>query len=311
MPRGKPSPVVAAERALDRPLIEPRVSLYSSSKYVGKVTCFVGEAHASSPTVVVTAMARRDDGWWLRREVANVNALRDRLSDELAAALLPPPLLSAEVEGEYLVVEPYSPLEGWQDRSEAFRVRAHRWLHAFHHATLRGRPEWSHADTGSALATVQSAWRRLRPESTERIVERTRAALVHLHGSPVLRCAIHGDFSPCNLAQLDGQLKVFDWEWASMDALPFIDLWAYQLSELEWWLANEGRAGSDDLLRRACGLIEIELEQRGIDPAFAFATLPVVLAEFVMRFRRTLGRPGTWESSGRQLMPVLERLICG
>jgi hypothetical protein len=256
-------------------------------------------------------MARRDDGWWLRREVANVNALRARLTDELAAALLPAPLLSGEIEGEYLVVEPYSGLEELQDRSEALRVRAHRWLHAFHHATMCARTEWSHADTGSALATVHSAWRRLRPESTERIVARTRAALGHLHGSPVLRCAIHGDFSPCNLARLDGKLKVFDWEWASTDALPFIDLWAYQLSELEWWLAHQGRAGSDDLLRQACGLVELELEQRGIDPAFARAMLPVALAELVTRFRRTLRRPGTWERSGRQLMPVLERLICG
>src|SRR5439155_26732504 len=105
--RGKPAPVLAAERALHRELLEPRVSLYSSSEYAGKVICFVSELRASAPTVVVKAMAQRGDGWWLRREVGNLAAVRARVSAITAAGLLPPPLLAQELEGEYLVVEAY------------------------------------------------------------------------------------------------------------------------------------------------------------------------------------------------------------
>ena len=307
--RGKPTPVLAAERALHRELLEPRVSLYSSSEYAGKVICFVSELRASAPTVVVKAMAQRSDGWWLRREVGNLAAVRARVSAVTAEGLLPPPLLAQELEGEYLVVEAYGGFDRSCERSPAARDRAHRWLRGFQRSTTRARRAWSGSDSDRALATVAQGWRLLRPAAAEEIVAATRAALEPLHGRAVPRCSVHGDFSPCNLAEKRGQLKVLDWEWARMEGLPCFDLWCYQLAELQWHLARRGALSLDAQLEGALSFVEGELRRAGIEPAFALATLPAALAELVARVRRTLGRPGSWERAGPQLMAAVERAL--
>src|SRR5207253_5680436 len=266
------------------------VSLYSPSGCRGKLTCFIGEAGRTEPTVVVKAMARRSHGWWLRQEVENLRAVRDLLSQPTAHALLPPPLLAAEIEGEYLVVESYCAFDQWCDPSPLARTRAHAWLRDFHRETVSERAELSESDVQAALACVARAWTLVRPHGAQRVARVTERLLHDLRGVPLVRCATHGDFSACNIAGVDGQLKVLDWEWSRLDGSPYVDLWSYQLAQLH--LEAAGVEGLDQRVRAAVEHVEGELETVGVDPGFALATLPVVLSEQVIRVRRTLGAAG-------------------
>lgn len=309
VPRGRSIPVAAAEHALGRALVDPHVSLYSSSGCVAKLTCFIGEASRGAPTVVVKAMGRRSDGWWLRGEVDNLRAVRSRLSGDTRDALLQPPLFAGELDNEYLVVEAYGGFDGWSDRSPRASARAHAWLRDFHRSTTATRAAWAEADTDGAVATVLSAWSLLRPGTTAAVAASTSQALHQLLGVPLPRCAVHGDFSPGNLAEADGRLRVLDWEWSGLDGSPCFDLWTYQLTELQSAMA-EGRVGNldrriDDALR----FVEAELELADVDRRFALAMLPTTLSELVFRFRRTLGRIGVWELTSGDLMASVERLL--
>jgi hypothetical protein len=309
VPRGKSIPVAAAEHALGRALVDPHVSLYSSSGCVTKLTCFIGEASRTAPTVVVKAMGRRSDGWWLRGEVDNLRAVRSRLSGETRDALLQPPLFAGELESEYLVVERYGEFDAWCDRSPRASALAHAWLRDFHAATTGTRAEWDKADTDGAIATVLSAWSLLRPATTAALAASATRALHQLHGAPLPRCAVHGDFAPANLAEADGRLRVLDWEWSGLNGSPCFDLWTYQLAELHSAMADGSARDVDRQIDDALTFVEWELELADVDPRFALATLPTTLSELVFRFRRTLGRVGLWELTSGDLMAAVERLM--
>jgi len=309
VPHGRSIPVAAAEHALGRALVDPHVSLYSSSGCVTKLTCFIGEASRAAPTVVVKAMGRRSDGWWLRGEVDNLRAVRSRLSGGTRDALLQPPLFAGELDSEYLVVEAYGGFDGWCDRSPRASARAHAWLRDFRRSTTDGQVAWENTDTDGAVATVLSAWSLLRPGTTAALAASTTRALNELCGVPLSRCAIHGDFSPANLAVAEGRLKVLDWEWSGLDGSPCFDLWTYQLAELHSSMADGRAHDVDRQIDEALRFVEGELEISGVDPRFALATLPATLSELVFRFRRTLGRVGLWELTSGDLMAGVERLM--
>jgi hypothetical protein len=310
VPHGRSIPVVAAENALGRPLLEPHMSLYSSSGCAAKLTCFISEAHRHTPTVVVKAMGRQSDGWWLRGEVDNLRTVRSRLSGETAHALLDPPLFAGELDHEYLVVETYEAFEGWCDRSPRASARAHDWLRDFQSSTTSSREPWLESDTVSAVSAVLGAWQLLRPDSAGCVARSTRKTLGSLDDSALPRCATHGDFAPANLAERSHRLKVLDWEWSGLHGGPWFDLWTYQLAELHTCLAGGcGANPMDEEMDCALRFVESELESADVDPRVALATLPAVLSELVSRFRRVLGRGGPWELSSGDLMAVVERLL--
>jgi hypothetical protein len=309
LPRGESIPVAAAEHALGRTLVDPHVSLYSSSGCVAKLTCFIGEASHAAPTVVVKAMGKRSDGWWLRGEVDNLRAVRSRLSGKTRDALLQPPLFAGELDHEYLVVEAYGGFDRWCDRSPRASAVAHRWLRDFQDSTIQEHAAWEATDTDGVVATVLSAWSLLRPGTAAALAGSTTRALHHLHGVPLVRCATHGDFSPANLAMADGRLKVLDWEWSGMSGSPCFDLWTYQLAELHSLMAAGRMHDFDRQMDDALCFVESELEIAGVDRRFALALLPATLSELVFRFRRTLGRVGLWELVSGDLMASVERLM--
>jgi hypothetical protein len=292
------------------PPVEPHMSLYSSSGCAAKLTCFIGEAHEHSPTVVVKAMGRQSDGWWLRGEVDNLRAVRSRLCGETAQALLDPPLFAGELGGEYLVVETYEAFDGWCDRSPRASVRAHDWLRDFQRSTTTSVEPWLESDTAGAVSAVLGAWQRLRPDSAGLVARSSRRAFDSLGDTAVPRCATHGDFAPPNLAERSHRLKVLDWEWSGLDGGPWFDLWTYQLAELHTRLSNGGGPDiMDEQMDCALRFVEGELEAGDADPRVALATLPAVLSELVSRFRRVLGPGGLWELSSGDLMAVVERLL--
>jgi hypothetical protein len=309
IPHGQSLLVPAAERGLGRALHTPHVSLYSPGGSVSKLTCFISESEAETPAAVVKAMARRSDAWWLRSEVDKLSRLRARLSGETLRALLQPPLLAEEMDEEYLVVEAYARLQEEGDRSPRMSARAHAWLRDFQGSTTRARDRWQEQDTSAVLGAVAIAWSLLRPDTAGPLLEWDEQTLGSLRGAPLPRCATHGDFAPGNLAESGGQLKVLDWEWSTLDGAPYFDLWSYQLAELHRRLCDTGEEGFDEHMEQALAFVEGELAGAEVDPAFALATLPVVLSELVVRVRRTLGRAGIWERCSEQLMAAVERLI--
>src|SRR2546423_904916 len=212
IPRGRSVLHAAAERALGRALNRPALSLYSPSGCSGKLTCFVSEPGRSAPSAVLKVMAERRHGWWLQREVGAVGAVAELLGPRARAALLEVPLLTEQIDGDYVVVERYCELERCGERSSAACAHAHAWLRELHESTTRSRAAWSQADTAAGVDAVLDAWRLVRPHTATRVARLTERRLRRLYRAPLARCATHGDFSPCNLAAHDGQLEVLDSE---------------------------------------------------------------------------------------------------
>jgi aminoglycoside phosphotransferase (APT) family kinase protein len=176
--------------------------------------------------------------------------------------------------------------------------------------TSAGEPApWREQETLAGLDTVRHAWMLLHPDSAAGAVRRARMRLEPLHGVPLLRCVTHGDFSPTNLAAVGEQLKVLDWEWCTLQGAPHFDLWSYQLAELHWQMRNRGARQLDRRIADAARFVEGQLQAIGAERAFALATLPLVLAELVVRVRRTFGRLGPWEQSSARLLAAVEALL--
>jgi hypothetical protein len=87
------------------------------------------------------------------------------------------------------------------------------------------------------------------------------------------------------------------------------DLWTYELAALR------GSGGSADSLAAqlpaACGRVEAELGQRGLDTRFARALLMPVAAELGYRVRRVRGTPPDHEDRARALLLAADRLLAG
>ena len=310
VPRGQSCLITAAERALGRSLVEPRISLYSPGGCVGKLTCFIGESNRDKPTLVVKAMGRARDGWWLEAEVRNLALVRSLLSSEIRESLLSPPLFADTLNEEYLVVEAYEPIVKYSAaQCSAIRLRAFRWLRAFQGCTTHDRAAWLEPDSSRAIASVLDAWSLLSPRTADAVVQFTCEALGRLHGRPIPRCAAHGDFWAGNLGEVNGRFKVFDWEWLTLDETPCFDLWSYHLCELQSQAADGQLHGLNQRLNDAIGAVEEELASADTDTGFALATLPAVLSELIIRVRRTLGQAGTWERSCEHLMAAVEEVV--
>jgi aminoglycoside phosphotransferase (APT) family kinase protein len=287
----------------------PRVCMHSPAGHaVSKAICFLFVDGEAEPRVVVKAMADPRFADRLRGETKVLETIADRVSHEpaVAAALPARPIATAELDGEFALVESVDPLAPATGR--AGRSPSLVWLRAFHRASTTGTAIWVPAAASRAVATVRDAWLAAAPVSAEAMTNRAAVLLERLLGSELPRCAVHGDFWRGNIAVADGKLRVFDWEWARPDGMPLFDLWTYELAELRLQAARGERRLTPGL-HAALAAVREELEFRGLDPSWALATLLPVLAEFTFRVRTCLGTPSSIEGPSMAVMAAAERLF--
>jgi hypothetical protein len=300
----------AAERALGPASGRRRVALYVHAGHpISKAVCFVFDPADSEPRAVVKAMPVRRYSQRLRDEVEHLAAIRALVSQEreVAAALPPAPLFAGNVDDDYVVVEDLDRLVGATGRAE--RAAALDWLAAFQAASSQATAPWSERDDADTLGVIDAAWLRARPDARAMVLDRTRSLLSELRGAPVPRCAVHGDFWRGNIARTGGQLRIFDWEWASLHGAPMFDLWTYELAELRVRAA----AGDDDFaapLRDALERVAAELSRRSLPTELAPATLPAVLARLAFRIHGATGFEDRMEKPSARVMASVEDVLC-
>jgi hypothetical protein len=292
---------------LGRDASRASLALFSrSGASQSKAIYLLFEPGASEPSLVVLAMADPTQSNRLELEYDAVTGLAKSLRDDpwTAEALPRKPLFRGSVAGEYLVVVPPDPLAqaiGSEDRRAALD-----WLLSLQRATGSDPLSWGDADDDELLAVVEDAWRALRPATLAAVRDRVTRELTGLHGSAVRRCAVHGDYWHGNIAVDGDRLRVYDWEWASMDGLPFLDLWTYEFGVL----LRPPRGGAPPGgLAAASERVADELARREIPRAFALATVAPSLAQLAIRMRRTTGRPGPAEAALGGLIEEAERLL--
>jgi hypothetical protein len=298
----------AAERALGRPLRRPRLAIYSpTGARDSKATAFVFERGEQLPSVVVKMMPDSRFASRLRFETESVEALRRSLhAPEVEQALPLSPLYAGELNGDYVVAQPLDPLAS--ATAAQAREPSLVWLRSFHEATTTGVDPWTSADDHRELELVRDAWERAHPERAAAVVSRVSELLASLHGLPVRRCAMHGDFWRGNIAFDGGRIRVYDWEWFQPGQPPFFDLWLYELGELRR-LAQERPAGLDEGLAAALERVRAEVETGAHDPRFALATLAPSIALISFRERRATGLPGSGEEGSIRVMVASEKLV--
>lgn len=248
-----------------------------------KATCFAFPRGADAPTRVVKAMADPRFDERLRREYDVLAAVRAQLPSD--GALPDPPLFTGQIDGSHVAVEAFDSRAS--GTGAATREQAFEWLRSFRRATTTATAPWGDADTERAVTHL--------PDAAD-----ARRQLAELNGLAVPRCASHGDFWRGNVAFADGALRVFDWEWAQLDARPFLDVWSWEIADL-----LDGRAAD---LNAALIRVEDELRRDAIDPRFARATLAPSIAELGFRSREATGAPGPAEERARVLLGLAAQL---
>lgn len=309
---GPPSRLVAeaVRKGARRDIDGLRLALYSpTGQSLSKTTCFVFEDDAEEPVLVVKASPEPRYAGRLRHETDIVEAFRRQLgpASPPAAALPLPPLFAGTAAGDYAVVQPIDPLAAGTGRLDD-PAPALAWLREFQDGTTRAIRAWGEADTEVALDPVRYAWRQARPASAAIVIARAERLLQALEGQPVRRCGVHGDFWRGNIAQRDGELRIYDWEWAHREGPPFFDMWTSELGLLR----RQAEEGEPDLLEPVCqALARVSAEQgrQGVDPRFALATLAPSLGRLVFRIRRAFGVPGGAENESVRLMAAVESLL--
>jgi Phosphotransferase enzyme family len=287
-----------------------KLALYSAAgQSLSKAACFVFEKGADEPALVVKAMPDARHAARLGHETEIVEAFRERLGpgSRAAEALPLAPLFAGTAAANYVVVQSVDPLAA-STGLLSDPAHALQWLREFQDGTTTTIRPWDEGDTEAALDPVRYAWQRSRPASANRVVSRARRLLQALEGQPVRRCGVHGDFWRDNIAQHDGRLRVYDWEWAHPEGPPFFDLWTTELGLLRRH-AEEGSPRLLESLRAALAHVSAEQGRQGIDSRFALATLAPSLAHLVFRVRRATGVPGGAETESIALLAAVEALL--
>ena len=300
----------AVKGAADRDLAGLRLGLYSVAGVgYAKATCFVFEEGAEEPMLVVKAIPDATFADRLSHETEVVETFRSMLGPASAAAESLPlrPLFAETVGEDFVVVEPLDPMAvgtGLLTEPDA----AIDWLRDFHEGTTTTIRSWDEADTQAAIDPVRFAWQRARPGSADAVVSRVERLLRALEGQPVRRCGVHGDFWRDNVAQHDGRLRVYDWEWAEPEGTPFFDLWMIELGLLRRQV-EEGSTRFVEMIREALARVRAEYARRGLDPRFALAMLAPSLGHLAFRIRRATGFSGGAEAESVHLMAATEVLL--
>jgi hypothetical protein len=309
---GPPSRLIrdAVKGATDRDMTGLRLGLYSVAGVSNsKAACFVFEEGAEEPTLVVKVMPDAAFADRLRHETDVVETFRGLLGPGSAAADALPlrPLFAGTAAEDFAVVQPVDPMAvGTGLLTEPAAALA--WLRGFHEGTTTTVRPWDEADTRTAMDPVRYAWRRARPANADAVVSRVERLLGEVEGVPVPRCGVHGDFWRDNIAQQDGHLRVYDWEWAQPEGLPFFDLWTAELGLLRRQ-AEEGSPHLVALTREALARVRAEHVRRGLDERFALAMLAPSLGQLTFRIRRATGSPGGAEAESVHMMAATELLL--
>jgi hypothetical protein len=287
----------------------PRVAMYSpSGQAVSKVICFLFRSGDDEPRLVVKAMADPQFDWRLRAELEVLQSIRDQVADDARVARTLPskPLFAGDEAGEFVLAESFDRLA--TATGSATRRAAFEWLRRFQAASGRSERPWDADDEQSALQAVSNAWRLAGNGADDAVVARVRELLAPIRGSPLPRCAVHGDFWRDNIAARDGSIRVYDWEWAAVDGTPLVDLWTYELAELRV-LARRGERALEDHLRGALARVEAELRARELDDRLALGLLAPVLGALSFRIRTRLAMPDEMERHSISVMTAAERLL--
>jgi hypothetical protein len=274
-----------------------------------KAACFVFEEGADEPTLVVKLMPDAAFADRLRHETDVVEMFRGLLGPESAAAEALPlrPLFAGTAAEDFVVVQPVDPMAaGTGLLTEP--AAALTWLRDFQEGTTTTVRPWDEADTQAAMDPVRYAWQRARPERADAVISRVEGLLRELEGVPVPRCGVHGDFWRDNIAQQNGHLRIYDWEWAQPEGPPFFDLWTVELGLLRRQV-EEGSPHIVPLTREALARVRAEHARRGLDGRFALAMLPSSLGQIMFRIRRATGSPGGAEAESVQVMAAAELLL--
>ena len=300
----------AVKAAADRDMAGLRLGLYSVAGVAyAKAACFVFAEGAEEPMLVVKAIPDATFADRLRHEARVVETFRSLLGPRSAAAEALPlrPLFAGTVAEDFAVVEPLDPMAvgtGFLTEPDA----AINWLRDFQEGTTTTIRPWDEEDTQAAVDRVGYAWERARPEKADAVTSRVEGLMRELEGEPVRRCGVHGDFWRDNVAQLNGRLRVYDWEWAEREGPPFFDLWMIELGLLRRRV-EEGSSRSVEMAREALGRVRAEYARQGLDPRFALAMLAPSLGHLAFRIRRTTGFSGGAEAESVDLMAATEVLL--
>jgi peptidoglycan/xylan/chitin deacetylase (PgdA/CDA1 family) len=276
---------------------------------LSKLLCFAFSERGSEPVAVLKVHPDPGPADRLLSEVEFLDWVRERAADAplVTDALPPRPFHVGRLRGRAAVVEPVDPLA--RHTGEENRSAAMRWLAAFHAATDEGSQPWDEADVQAARELVDDAWARTGRDGARSLVTAATVRLgEQLRGTPTPRCAMHGDFWSGNIAHSAGAMRVYDWEWARRRGGPFFDLWSYELAALRnlaWSRPGELEPALKVALRRVAD----ELSGRGLDPAFARATVAPVMAELAFRVRRLTGQSGGTESASYDVMAAVETVL--
>ena len=309
---GAPSRLIrdAVRGAADRDMAGLRLGVYSVAG-VGnsKAACFVFEEGADEPTLVVKADTGRSVCDRLRHETEVVETFRGLLGPESAAAEALPlrPLFAGNAAEDFVVVEPSIPWRWAPARSPTPPLRSAGYATFTEGTTTTVRP-WDEADTEAAIDPVRHAWQRARPGKADAVVSRVGGLLKELEGVPVPRCGVHGDFWRDNIAQHDGHLRIYDWEWAQPEGPPFFDLWTVELGLLRRQ-AEEGSSHFVQMTREALARVRAEHAHRGLDSVSPSPCWPSSLGQIMFRIRRATGSPGGAEAESVDVMAATELLL--
>jgi hypothetical protein len=296
------------EEALGRSLVAPALGLQSpSGMSAAKAIYPVFERGGEAPAAIVVAMADPRNGERLRQEFERIETMRRALSGapQLAQALPLAPLFLGKREGEWLAVVPPDPLAHLAGTGD--RRRDLEWLAEFRQATARASSGWDETDRDRELEVTRRAWLEVRSANAARVLAAVERRLAALDGAEVPRVAVHGDFWSGNIARRGDAVRIYDWEWASVEGTPFHDLWTYEFGEL---LPSAQR--SQDLvapLADALAQVRAGIGDAGLDERFAAATLAPALAELTIRMRRATGRQGPAEGALAGMMAAAEELL--
>jgi hypothetical protein len=303
------SALLAAEEALGRPLESAVLGCVSDSGHVqAKLLCFVFERGRTEPSVVAKGIPARGQGARLLEEISVTRALRERLGDAPVAAGLPPePLWTGRVAGDEMAVEAADPLAAATGRED--REAALRWLRGFHAGTAGDEAWGTEAELAGCDEMLAFAWEQADPDRAAAAIEAQQERWDELRPAPPPRCAVHGDFWRGNVAVAGGDLRVYDWEWASTSGHPLFDIWTYELAPLR--ASGEPAEALAARLGEACGRVEAELGERGLAPRLARVLLMPVAAELGYRVRRVRGTPPDHEERARTLLLAVDRMLGG
>src|SRR5262245_61650067 len=300
----------AVKGATERDMAGLRLALYSvAGASNSKAMCFVFEEGAEEPTLVVKLMPDAAFADRLRHETSVVKTFRGLLGpgSVVAEALPLSPLFAGTAAEDFVVVQSVDPLAASTGLLTE-PAAALAWLRDFQEGTTTTVRPWDEADTRAAMDPVRYAWQRARPDEADAVISRVERLLRGLEGVPVPRCGVHGDFWRDNIAQQDGHLRVYDWEWAQPEGPPFFDLWTAELGLLRRQ-AEEGSPHLTELTREALDRIRAEHALRGLDERFAVAMLAPSLGQLMFRIRRATGSPGGAEAESVHVMAAAELLL--